>query len=75
VTDGIVDVMFRRVSYEVAAVASAIRASELPDQFADALKRAASIINFCFHLNWNPRLLLPIQGFLLPYLLSQGFQF
>ena len=41
VTEGVVDVRFRRVTYDVAAVASAIRASELPDQFADALEQAA----------------------------------
>ncbi len=40
-TDGLVDVTFRRVTYDVTAVASAIRASELPDQFADALEQAA----------------------------------
>jgi diadenosine tetraphosphatase ApaH/serine/threonine PP2A family protein phosphatase len=41
VIKGSVDVTFRRVTYDVAAVASAIRASELPDQFADALEQAA----------------------------------
>jgi putative phosphoesterase len=34
-------VEFRRIPYDVSAVASAIRASELPDYFADVLERAA----------------------------------
>lgn len=41
VSGGSVTVTFRRVPYDIATVASAIRASELPDRFADALEQAA----------------------------------
>jgi len=40
VHDGIVEISFQRVTYNVAAVASAIRESELPAHFADVLERA-----------------------------------
>lgn len=39
-TSGEVDVEFIRLSYDVAAVASAIRRSELPDEFATAVEIA-----------------------------------
>ncbi len=39
VGEGRVEVTFRRVPYDVARVASAIRQSELPDQFAEQLER------------------------------------
>jgi diadenosine tetraphosphatase ApaH/serine/threonine PP2A family protein phosphatase len=35
-----VRVAFRRVDYDVAAAAAAIKASELPDEFADQLREA-----------------------------------
>ncbi len=43
VRSGKADAAFRRVPYDVAAVASAVRASDLPDQFAEQLERGGNL--------------------------------
>ena len=42
-SDETVEVSFRRVAYDVATVASAIRKSDLPDQFAEQLERGGNV--------------------------------